>query len=114
MCLTLLIQADATNRQAVALEGQSSGSAWPHIVLCGDRRQSPDYDLVSAIGIALIHDFSLPLQHVALHADRQGTSLRVKPNQEIGIGKSMKHFVKRVLWLLSRSYRHRLIVRRVS
>jgi hypothetical protein len=26
----------------------------------------------------------------------------------------MKHFVTHILWLLSRSYRHRLIVRRVS
>jgi len=44
----------------------------------------------------------------------QGISLRVKPNEEIGIRKSMKHFVKHILWLLSRSYRHQLIVRRVS
>jgi hypothetical protein len=49
-----------------------------------------------------------------VHADRQGISLRMKPNQEIGIRKSMKHFVKHVLWLLSRSYRQRLIIRRVS
>ncbi len=48
------------------------------------------------------------------HADCQGISLHAKPNQEIGIITSMKRLVQHILWLLSRSYRHRLIVRRVS
>jgi len=40
--------------------------------------------------------------------------MRAKPNQEISIRLGVKQFVKHILWILSRSYRHRLIVRRVS
>ena len=57
---------------------------------------------------------SSPLPQLRCNTDCQVISLRVKPNQEIGIRKTVKHFVKHILWLLSRSYRHRLIVRRVS
>jgi hypothetical protein len=52
--------------------------------------------------------------HKPLHADCQGISLRAKPIQEIGIRLRVKQFVKHILWILSRTYRHRLILRRVS
>ena len=64
--------------------------------------------------VAVFTTSSSPLPQRRCNTDCQGISLRVKPNQEIGIRKNMKHFVKHILWLLSRSYRYRLIVRRVS